>query len=204
MIYWNQVLANLLETEDSKCKFGALRILCQITVHPAIRKKTTLMGGIELLIKILSDPDPDLQLLATETMANLARFRKARLIVRKNGGIPKLVDLLDVDLTKVSSFSLLEFANCLGIKFLCILRYTKSGCIRTDMIRYIATFCSRKMTKVRLRSRADCENFASPRTTFSCWLVLGKQSTTNDVSRIGPAGDCQAATIHCWRRRRGM
>jgi len=60
------------------------------------------MGGIELLIKILSDPNPELQLLSTETVANLAKFRKARKIVRKNGGIPKLVDLLDVDPTRVS------------------------------------------------------------------------------------------------------
>jgi len=34
-------------------------------------------------------------------VANLAKFRKARRIVRKNGGIPKLVDLLDVDPSKV-------------------------------------------------------------------------------------------------------
>jgi hypothetical protein len=59
------------------------------------------MGGIELLIKILSDPDPDLELLAAETMANLAKFRNARTVVRKHGGIPKLIDLLDVDLSKV-------------------------------------------------------------------------------------------------------
>lgn len=97
------MLANLLETDDVKCKIGSLRILRQITVHPLIRKKTTLMGGVELLIKILSDPDRDLQLLAAESMANLARFKMARNIVRKNGGIPKLVDLLDVDQAKVCS-----------------------------------------------------------------------------------------------------
>ena len=34
-------------------------------------------------------------------MANLAKFRKARTIVRKNDGIPKLIDLLDVDMSKV-------------------------------------------------------------------------------------------------------
>ena len=34
-------------------------------------------------------------------MANLAKFRKARTIVRRNGGIPKLIDLLDIDLSKV-------------------------------------------------------------------------------------------------------
>ncbi len=96
-----EVLANLLETDDFKCKLGALRILSQITSHPLIRRKTTMMGGIELLIKILSDPDRQLQLMAAETMANLAKFRKARTIVRRNGGIPKLIDLLDVDLAKV-------------------------------------------------------------------------------------------------------
>ena len=66
------------------------------------RRKTTLMGGIEMLIKILSDPDPELELLAAETMANLAKFRNARTVVRKNGGIPKLIDLLDIDMAKVS------------------------------------------------------------------------------------------------------
>lgn len=60
------------------------------------------MGGIEMLIKILSDPDPELELLAAETMANLAKFRNARTVVRKNGGIPKLIDLLDIDMTKVN------------------------------------------------------------------------------------------------------
>ena len=38
-------------------------------------------------------------------MANLAKFRKARTIVRKNGGIPKLIDLLDLDLSKVGDVS---------------------------------------------------------------------------------------------------
>ena len=104
------MLANLLETEDHKCKYGSLRILRRVTVHPAIRKKTTLMGGIELLIKILSDPDSELQLLAAETMANLAKFRKARTIVRKNGGIPRLIDLLDIDMAKVKEYKRWLFA----------------------------------------------------------------------------------------------
>lgn len=109
-----EVLSNLLETDEMKCKVGSLRILRRITVHPAIRKKTTLMGGIDLLIKILSDPDPKLQLLAAETMANLAKFRNARTIVRKNEGIPKLIDILDIDLAKVSKHFLADQA---GISF---------------------------------------------------------------------------------------
>ena len=35
--------------------------------------------------------------MATESLANLAKFKRARRVVRKQGGIPKMVDLLDVD-----------------------------------------------------------------------------------------------------------
>ena len=38
-----EVLANLLETDDFKCKLGSLRILVLITVHPSIRRSVTLM-----------------------------------------------------------------------------------------------------------------------------------------------------------------
>ena len=97
-----EVLANLLETDDYKCKLGSLRVLRLITVHPNIRRSVTLMGGIELMIGILADTSSlDLQLLATESLANLAKFKRARRVVRKHGGIPKLVDLLDVDTQKV-------------------------------------------------------------------------------------------------------
>ena len=54
------------------------------------------------MIRILSDNNQQLQLLASETIYNLAKFRRARRSVRKHGGIPKLVDLLDVDLDSVS------------------------------------------------------------------------------------------------------
>ena len=59
------------------------------------------MGGIEPTITILSEPLLDLQLSATETLANLTQFRKARNIFRRHGGIPRLVDLLDVDTAQV-------------------------------------------------------------------------------------------------------
>ena len=38
-----EVLANLLETDDFKCKLGSLRVLRLITVHPSIRRSVTLM-----------------------------------------------------------------------------------------------------------------------------------------------------------------
>jgi hypothetical protein len=100
-----EVLCNLLETDDYKCKLGSLRVLRQITVHPSIRRNVTIMGGIELMIGILSEASLDLQLLATESLANLAKFKRARRVVRKHGGIPKMVDLLDVDTAKVNSMN---------------------------------------------------------------------------------------------------
>ena len=96
-------MANLLETDDTKCKIGSLTILKEITVHPDIRKAITMMGGVELLIRILSVPNQKLQLLASESIANLAKFKRGRANVRKHQGIPKLVDLLDVDTSKVSA-----------------------------------------------------------------------------------------------------
>ena len=44
-----QVLSNLLETEDVKCRTGSLRIIKQITIHPEIRRSVTLMGGVEVV-----------------------------------------------------------------------------------------------------------------------------------------------------------
>ena len=46
--FYEQVLSNLLETEDVKCRTGSLRIIKQITVHPEIRRSVTLMGGVEV------------------------------------------------------------------------------------------------------------------------------------------------------------
>ena len=46
-----EVMANLLETDDIKCKIGSLKILKDIVVHPEIRKSITKMGGIELLVR---------------------------------------------------------------------------------------------------------------------------------------------------------
>ena len=88
--------------EDQKCRIGALRILKEITICPEIQKQITLMGGVEPTIVILSEPYPEQQLIATDTIANLAQFRRARNIFRRHGGIPKLVDLLDVDTSVVS------------------------------------------------------------------------------------------------------
>ena len=84
-----EVLVNLLETDDVKCKIGSLKILKEIVVHPDIRKAITHMGGIELMVRILADANKHLKLHAAESLAKLAKYKKGRTIVRKNTGIPR-------------------------------------------------------------------------------------------------------------------
>ncbi len=43
------------------------------------------------MVKILRDPNKELKCLAAETIANVAKFRRARRTVRQHGGIKKLV-----------------------------------------------------------------------------------------------------------------
>lgn len=49
-------------------------------------------------VNILSEPSRDLKILAAETIANVGKVRLARKLIRRSGGLPKIVDLLDVDL----------------------------------------------------------------------------------------------------------
>jgi hypothetical protein len=49
------------------------------------------LGGLQTLVKILTEPDKDLKCLAAETIANVAKFKRARKVVRQNNGINKLV-----------------------------------------------------------------------------------------------------------------
>ncbi|XP_026289106.2 armadillo repeat-containing protein gudu [Frankliniella occidentalis] len=92
-----EVLVNLLEAQELKCKLGALAVLKVISLNIDCRRAITDLGGVQQLVEILDDPARDLQILAAETIANVCKIRKARKIVRKSGGIPKLVDLLDAD-----------------------------------------------------------------------------------------------------------
>lgn len=45
------------------------------------------------MVRILDSPDKDLKCLAAETIANVAKFRRARRTVRQHGGIKRLVSL---------------------------------------------------------------------------------------------------------------
>lgn len=90
-----EVLINLLDTEDVKCKIGSLQILKEISHNPYIRRSIADLGGLPTMVGILNEPDKDLKCLAAETIANVAKFRRARKVVRQNHGIQRLVALLD-------------------------------------------------------------------------------------------------------------
>nr|XP_039263732.1 armadillo repeat-containing protein 4-like [Styela clava] len=90
-----EVLINLLDTEESKCKIGSLKILKEISRNVQIRRAIADLGGLQTMVKILKESNKDLKCLAAETIANVAKFKRARRTVRQHGGINKLVGLLD-------------------------------------------------------------------------------------------------------------
>ncbi|XP_043085362.1 outer dynein arm-docking complex subunit 2 [Puntigrus tetrazona] len=90
-----EVLINLLDTDDIRCKIGSLKILKEISCNSQIRQTIADLGGLQTMVSILDSPDKDLKCLAAETIANVAKFKRARRTVRQHGGIKRLVELLD-------------------------------------------------------------------------------------------------------------
>ncbi|KAK2876473.1 hypothetical protein Q8A67_020569 [Cirrhinus molitorella] len=90
-----EVLINLLDTDDIRCKIGSLKILKEISCNSQIRQTIADLGGLQTMVSILDSPDKELKCLAAETIANVAKFRRARRTVRQHGGIKRLVELLD-------------------------------------------------------------------------------------------------------------
>lgn len=70
-----------------------MKILRKISHNVQIRRTIVDMGGLQRIMKILDSPVKDLRALAAETIANVARFRRARRTVRRYGGIKKLVSI---------------------------------------------------------------------------------------------------------------
>ncbi|KAK9965583.1 hypothetical protein ABG768_004666 [Culter alburnus] len=90
-----EVLINLLDTDEIRCKIGSLKILKEISCNSQIRRTIADLGGLQTMVSILDSPDKELKCLAAETIANVAKFRRARRTVRQHGGIKRLVELLD-------------------------------------------------------------------------------------------------------------
>ncbi|XP_052585283.1 outer dynein arm-docking complex subunit 2 [Peromyscus californicus insignis] len=114
-----EVLINLLDTDEVKCKIGSLKILKEISYNPQIRRNIVDLGGLPIMVNILDSPHKSLKCLAAETIANVAKFKRARRAVRQHGGITKLVALLDcgqnsVELTQPSLYETrdVEVARC--------------------------------------------------------------------------------------------
>jgi len=89
-------LVNLLDTEDSKCKIGALKILQLISQNIQIRNAIADLDGMKTLVDLLGDSNEELKCLAAETIANCAKNSRNRAAVRHYKGIRKLVRLLKV------------------------------------------------------------------------------------------------------------
>ena len=90
-----EVLINLLDTDEVKCKIGSLKILKEISMNSSIRRSIADLGGLQTMVSILgTQNNQQLRCLSAETIANVARFRRARRTVRQFGGIEKLVALL--------------------------------------------------------------------------------------------------------------
>ncbi|RVE59027.1 hypothetical protein OJAV_G00200110 [Oryzias javanicus] len=90
-----KVLLNLLETNDNKCKMGALKILIRMSQCIPIQRSIEDMLGVQSLVNNLDSEVTKVKALAAETIAKVGNFPRARRTVRQSGGIEKLIKLLD-------------------------------------------------------------------------------------------------------------
>lgn len=97
-----EVLVNLLETKDVKCQHGSLAVLLQMASSVETTRSLIDLGIVTPLIEMLKHPARDIQILAAETMANVATVRKARKQIRVRSGIALIV-------SSIPAFLLLSF-----------------------------------------------------------------------------------------------
>lgn len=88
------LLINLLETDDARCKIGALRILKEISLSYHVKVAIANLDGMRPLVALLGEDQAQIQCLAAATIANCAKLPRNRLRVRFFNGIEKLVGLL--------------------------------------------------------------------------------------------------------------
>jgi len=68
--------------------------LKEISRNVQIRRAIADLGGLQTMVRILQEPNKDLKCLTAETIAHVAKFRRARRTVRHHGGIKQLVSLM--------------------------------------------------------------------------------------------------------------
>ncbi|KAJ3017515.1 Armadillo repeat-containing protein 4 [Thoreauomyces humboldtii] len=89
-----ETLVNLLDTDDPKCKIGALKILKDVSQNVATRSALSELDAMHPLVELLRDSDREPKCLAAKTIAHCAKNARNRRSVRRYGGIKKLVRLL--------------------------------------------------------------------------------------------------------------
>ncbi|XP_063216328.1 outer dynein arm-docking complex subunit 2-like [Bacillus rossius redtenbacheri] len=90
-----ETLVNLLSTDHEECMLGSLKVLSRISALPQIQISISDMGGVQLLVKLLRCQEVGIRALAADTLAHVADVRQASKDIRRFGGIPVLMDLLD-------------------------------------------------------------------------------------------------------------
>lgn len=65
----------------------------KISHNVQIRRAIVDIGGLQSIVRIVDSPVTHLKALAAETIANVAKFRRARRTVRMYGGIRRLVGI---------------------------------------------------------------------------------------------------------------
>ncbi|KAJ3255993.1 Armadillo repeat-containing protein 4 [Boothiomyces macroporosus] len=89
-----ETIVNLLDTDNAKCRIGALQILKDTSQNVSIRSAIADLDGMQPLVELLKDSDESLKCLAAETIAHCAKNARNRRAVRRYGGIRRLVKLL--------------------------------------------------------------------------------------------------------------
>ncbi|TPX55740.1 hypothetical protein PhCBS80983_g05062 [Powellomyces hirtus] len=89
-----ETLVNLLDTDDPKCKIGALKILKDVSQNVATRSALSDLDAMHPLVELLRDSEREPKCLAAKTIAHCAKNARNRRSVRRYGGIKKLVRLL--------------------------------------------------------------------------------------------------------------
>ncbi|KAI8904118.1 armadillo-type protein [Gorgonomyces haynaldii] len=108
-----ETIVNLLDTDDPKCRIGALKILKDIAQNVQIRSAIASLDGMRPLVALLKDSDDHVKCLAAETIAHCAKNASNRRSVRRYGGIKKLVKLLK---TKAGTDEAVAIAGALALQ----------------------------------------------------------------------------------------
>ena len=85
------VLVNVLEADDHKCKVAALRLLQQLVTVQHFQRLLVLKSGIATIVRLLSESERDVRCLAAITLANAVNNHRSRMLTRKAGAVPLLV-----------------------------------------------------------------------------------------------------------------